>query len=310
MAEGSTKQLLSALAERPNIQSELRLLSGADDGIRTRDPHLGNVPGSPPQAAGEDFRESQHRFCAVCGPLQPKVGWQNVGKSSPRGTEGYVNEWDIGVRYTGHVDYSRPVEAVIPGATGRLLAALARVEAEVPVSILASIAGVGRTRASGIIGELSDLGIVECREVGRTVLVSLARHSVAGELIDRLAHLGSEVIARLRALASELEPAPETLLVFGSFARGEADANSDLDILAVRSPAADPDKWAAALSVFAEQARELAGGPVQVLDYDLDGLRRKAGPKAKVGREFWNAVRRDAIVLTGSQLYDLIDGVR
>jgi predicted nucleotidyltransferase len=166
------------------------------------------------------------------------------------------------------------------------------------------------TRASGIIGELSDLGIVECREVGRTVLVSLARHSVAGELIDRLAHLGSEVLARLRALASELEPAPETLLVFGSFARGEADANSDLDILAVRSPAADPDKWAAALSVFAEQARELAGGPVQVLDYDLDGLRRKAGPKAKVGREFWNAVRRDAIVLTGSQLYDLIDGVR
>jgi hypothetical protein len=64
------------------------------------------------------------------------------------------------------------------------------------------------------------------------------------------------------------------------------------------------------LSVFVEEARELAGSPVQVLDYDLDGLRRKAGPKAKVGREFWNAVRRDAIVLTGSQLYDLIDGVR
>jgi predicted nucleotidyltransferase len=246
----------------------------------------------------------------VCRLLQPKVGWQNVGKSPPQETDGYVNEWDIGVRYTGQVDYSQPVEAVIPGATGRLLAALARVEAEVPVSILASIAGVGRTRASGIIGELSDLGIVERREVGRTVLVSLARHSVAGELIDRLAHLGSEVIARLRALASELEPAPETVLVFGSFARGEADANSDLDVLAVRSPAADPEKWATALSVFAEQARELAGSPVQVLDYDLDGLRRKAGPKAKAGRDFWSAVRRDAIVLAGSKLDELIDSVR
>jgi predicted nucleotidyltransferase len=208
------------------------------------------------------------------------------------------------------VDYGRPVEAVIPGATGRLLAALARVEAEVPVSILASIAGVGRTRASGIIGELSDLGIVERREVGRTVMVSLARHSVAGELIDRLAHLHAEVIARLRAIASELEPAPETLLVFGSFARGEAGSYSDLDVLAVRSSEADPDKWAAALSVFAEQARDLAGSPVQVLDYDLDDLRRKAGPRARVGREFWSAVRRDAIVLTGSQLDVLIDGVR
>jgi len=184
------------------------------------------------------------------------------------------------------------------------------VEAEVPVSTLASIAGVGRTRASGIIGELSDLGIVERREMGRTVLVSLARRSVAGELIDRLAHLGSEVIVRLRGLATELEPAPETLLIFGSFARGEADSHSDLDVLAVRSPAADPDKWAAALSAFTEQARDLTGNPIQVLECDLADLRRKAGPRAKVGRDFWNAVRRDAILLTGSPLDDLIDGVR
>ena len=207
------------------------------------------------------------------------------------------------------MDYRRPVEALIPGATGRLLAALARVETELPVSTLASIAGVGRTRASGIIGDLSDLGIVERREVGRTVLVSLARHSAAGELIDRLAHLGAEVIARLRSLATELEPAPAALLVFGSFARGEADASSALDVLAVRSPAANPERWAAALSVFAEQAHNLAGNPVQLLDYDLD-LRRKAGPKAKVGRNFWNAVRRDAIVLAGSQLDELIESVR
>jgi predicted nucleotidyltransferase len=205
------------------------------------------------------------------------------------------------------VDYSRPVEAIIPGATGRLLATLARVEAELPVSSLASIAGVGRTRASGIIGELSALGIVKRREIGRTVMVSLARRSAAGEVIDRLSHLGTEVIARLRSLATELEPAPETLLIFGSFARSEADAESDLDLLAVRSPSTDPEKWATALSAFAGQARELAGNRVQVLDYDLDDLRRKARPTAKVGREFWSALRRDAIVLAGSQLDDLID---
>ncbi len=67
-----------------------------------------------------------------------------------------------------------------------------------PVSTLASIADVGLARASGIIGELSDLGIVGRRAIGRTVLV------------------------------------------FGSFARGETDAHSDLDVLAVRSSAADP----------------------------------------------------------------------
>jgi hypothetical protein len=39
-------------------------------------------------------------------------------------------------------------------------------------------------------------------------------------------------------------------------------------------------------------------------------VRRKAGPKAKEGREFWSAVRRDAIVLVGSQFDDLIGGAR
>ena len=130
------------------------------------------------------------------------------------------------------------MEAVIPGAAGRLLASLARVEAGLPVSTLARIAGVGRTRATGIIGDLSRLGIVDRREVGRTVLVSLDRQNAAGQLVDRLAHLRSQVIAQLRSMAAELDPAPETVLLYGSFARGDADADSDLDVLAVRSPSA------------------------------------------------------------------------
>jgi predicted nucleotidyltransferase len=140
--------------------------------------------------------------------------------------------------------------------------------------------------------------------------VSLARQSAAGELIDRLAHLDSEVIARLRSLAAKIEPAPETLLVFGSFARGEADADSDLDVLAVRSPTANPETWAASVSAFAEHAQALAGNQVQLLDYDLDDLRRKAGSRAKEGREFWREVRRDAIVLVGSPFDDLVGGAR
>jgi hypothetical protein len=90
--------------------------------------------------------------------------------------------------------------------------------------------------------------------------------------------------------------------------------SSDRSPEAKPTPAATSTCWpcarAAALSVFAEQAHNLAGNPVQLLDYDLDDLRRKAGPKAKVGRNFWNAVRRDAIVLAGSQLDELIESVR
>lgn len=220
---------------------------------------------------------------------------------------GKVNVQGINVRYTEHMDFRHPVEAIVPGATGRLLAALGRVEAELPVTTLAQVAGVGRTRASGILAELSDLGVVNRREIGRTVLVSLSRENAAGQLIDELANLRTGVIDRLRQLASEIEPEPASLSVFGSFARAEAEAGSDIDFLAVRSPGVDPERWAMSLTHFARRAGALTGNPTEVIDYGLEELRRKTrGRNAKVGREFWDSIRRDAVVLTGAHPAELL----
>lgn len=69
-----------------------------------------------------------------------------LGKADPAR---YVRERDINVRYNERMDFQQPVEAVIPGATGRLLAALARVDTELPISTLATVAGVGRTTLQG-----------------------------------------------------------------------------------------------------------------------------------------------------------------
>lgn len=205
------------------------------------------------------------------------------------------------------MDYLHPVETVIPGATGRLLAALARIEAELPISTLAMVAGVGRTRASGIVADLHRLGVVERRDVGRTTLVALARGSAAGKLIDRLGHLRDGVLEQLQAFASAIDPPPVTLAVFGSFARGEADADSDVDMLAIRPPDCDPDAWSATVSSFAERAQRLIGNPVHVIDYDLKEFRRKAGAAGETaGANFWSAVRRDAIVLAGTAWEDLL----
>src|SRR5580693_10716411 len=113
------------------------------------------------------------------------------------------------------MDFSRPVEALIPGAQGRVLGALARVDAELPVSTLAAVAGVGRTRASAVLGKLADLGVVSRREVGPTVLVRLERRNAVGELVAGLAGLRSRVIEALRQLAAGLDPPPVSLFLFG-----------------------------------------------------------------------------------------------
>lgn len=206
------------------------------------------------------------------------------------------------------MDFSAPLETVIPGATGRILAALARIDAELPVSTLARVAGVGRTRASGLISELHRLGLIDRREIGRTTMVSLARDNAAGELLDRLGHLQSFVVDRLRNAAGDIDPAPDGLILFGSFARGEATAASDIDVLAIRPGGADPERWSQALATFTNRARRISGNPVQVLDYDLDELRRKAGPRARTGKSFWEALQRDSVVLVGASIDGLLSG--
>jgi predicted nucleotidyltransferase len=206
------------------------------------------------------------------------------------------------------MDFSRPVEALIPGAPGRLLGALARVDAELSVSALAAVAGVGRTRASAVLSALADLGVVSRREVGPTVLVRLERGNAAGHIVARLAGLRGHVIEELRELAARLDPQPLSISLFGSLARGDADAASDIDILAIRPEGGGGERWAASLTEFSSQARVLTGNRIQVLDYDLDDLRgRYAAPDDAPGARFWHSIADHALTLAGADFWELVE---
>src|ERR1035437_11079226 len=131
------------------------------------------------------------------------------------------------------MNLSRPVETLIPCAQGRLLGTLARVDAELTVSALAAVAGVGRPRASAVLSALADLGVVSRREVGPTVLVRLERGNAAGQVVARLAGLRSQVIEELRELAGGLDPQPVSLSLFGSLARGNVERTGGVDPLSL-----------------------------------------------------------------------------
>jgi DNA-binding transcriptional ArsR family regulator len=207
------------------------------------------------------------------------------------------------------MDFGRPVEALIPGASGRLLGALARVETELSVSALATVAGVGRTRASAVLSVLAELGVVTRREVGPTVLVRLERRNAAGNLIAEVADLRNSVISQLRQLALGLDPPPLSMALFGSLARGDSDGASDIDILAVRPRDDGGDRWAENLTEFSAQARILTGNSIQILDYDLSDLMRRAGARGDdAGAAFWRSVTEDALVLAGASLSQLLEG--
>ncbi|MDQ3575947.1 MAG: helix-turn-helix domain-containing protein, partial [Actinomycetota bacterium] len=63
------------------------------------------------------------------------------------------------------MDFVRPIEAIVPGAQGRMLAVLAETTAELNLRTIAQLAGVSQAQASRVLPGLVQLGIVERREV-------------------------------------------------------------------------------------------------------------------------------------------------
>jgi predicted nucleotidyltransferase len=100
-------------------------------------------------------------------------------------------------------------------------------------------------------------------------------------------------------MARKILPMAASVVVFGSFARGEAEAASDLDIVVVRPQgiAADDEGWTDALSRWHESARRVVGNPVNLLELPYEGIRI-----AKQNDALWRSIEHDGVVLIGGRL--------
>lgn len=196
------------------------------------------------------------------------------------------------------MEYGNPVEAVIPGVQGRVLTVLARTEAELTMRSVAELAGVSANQATVVLNRLVRLGLVERRDVGAAALVRLVRENEAARSVLALVDLRDGVLARLAGEARKIRPIPTCLAVFGSFARGEAHENSDVDVLVVPPPAAlaDTGQWTEALGQWADRAARIAGNPVNLLEATVEELprlvRRERAP--------WRTILAEAVVLIGA----------
>jgi predicted nucleotidyltransferase len=204
------------------------------------------------------------------------------------------------------VDFVAPVQALIPGTSGRILAVLAETTAELNLRTLSRLSGVSLAQASRVMPRLVELGMVERRDVPPTALFRLVEEHVASRVVVAVARSRTAVLDELgRVAANTITPAPIGVVVFGSLARGTADTHSDIDVLVIRPTAVgdEDDAWHNSVEQWRQHARRLTGNPVDILDV----AEADVGRLLRSRRPLWTDIRHHGVVILGPPLDQLAD---
>ena len=195
------------------------------------------------------------------------------------------------------VDYARPVQALIPGVQGQILGVLAETTAQLNLTTIARLAEVSQAQTSRVLPGLVHLGLVERVEAPPSALFRLMDENLAGRLVRSMTDLRHLALRTVGDCSALLKPRPELVIVFGSFARSEADADSDLDVVIVRPAAIDDSDsaWAASIVTLNQDLTRALGNPVNILEVGAHDLDRRLKSRS----ELWRSIRGESIVVYG-----------
>jgi predicted nucleotidyltransferase len=203
------------------------------------------------------------------------------------------------------MDLAEPMLSVTPSVTGSVLAALARTSQSVTGRALegrvkppASHRGVQEA-----LRKLVRSGIVDRVDKGGAALYSLNREHLAAPAILQLARLRDELLDRVAAEIGGWSVAPQSVALFGSFARGEGDADSDIDMLVVRSEtvARDDESWREQLARLNQHVLAWTGNPLRVIELSVAEFNQELAHE----EPYLSAAIRDGITVGGSPLAHL-----
>jgi predicted nucleotidyltransferase len=203
------------------------------------------------------------------------------------------------------MDLSRPGRVALPPGTEAVLRALAGTDSGLGVREVARIAGVSPNRASQVLSELADHGVVLTRRQGSGRLCRLNRAHLATDALLAIAGLRARLVDFLREEVGAWERRPVHVSLFGSAARGDGGTDSDLDLLVVRrtgSRAADDELWDAQLFDSGERIMAATGNEASWFVVTPEDLERAVRGREPVVNEW----RRDGLHLAGQRLATLL----
>jgi predicted nucleotidyltransferase len=203
------------------------------------------------------------------------------------------------------MNLSRPYSAVLGGALeGEVLSVLAGTTRPLTGRQIARLASHGSDRGVRLaLNRLAQQGVVDAVEAPPAVLYSLNRDHLAAPIALEIAGLRTELFRRLRAAIAEWQVPALHASMFGSAARGDGDARSDIDLLVVRPKGVDPEDaaWRDQLSNLSAAVERWTGNHAGMSEVGEEELSQLAIERPPIVEE----LERDAIALAGPEARQL-----
>ena len=193
--------------------------------------------------------------------------------------------------------------AGLAASEARVLAALLRIEAPVTGRAVARITGLTQSTAQRALIRLREAGLVVAEPAPPSLLYRANPDHLAMPALMSLLRLDSELRARTAEHVAEWRLPPASVVIYGSVAREEATAGSDLDVLVVRLDTTEPDDatWQLQLAGLAHRLQLWTGRRASIVEMS----RREAAQGLADREPFVVEADRDGWLIAGCALGEL-----
>ena len=203
------------------------------------------------------------------------------------------------------MDLKHPIQSLVPTLDGPVLEVLAGTTRALTgreiqrIADTASPAGVRR-----VLARLVEHGLVRAAEHSTAIFYTANRDHLAWPAVEILVSMRRVLLDRIKVEIGSWQPTPIHASLFGSMARGDGDAESDIDLLIIRPSTTDEDQssWAEQVDTLRHNVHAWTGNQCQAFQINPERL----AAYVRVGDSIVDDWLRDAVDLFGTDLRTVV----
>jgi predicted nucleotidyltransferase len=201
------------------------------------------------------------------------------------------------------MDLQHPLRSLVPSRDWAVLEVLAATQSGLGASQIARLSHAGsRSGQATILDRLVEQGLVIAEPAPLGFLYRLNRDHLLAPAVLQAAGLRSVLLERLREAVEQLSPGPVHASVFGSFARGEANDDSDIDILLIARSDQDVADWNTQIDQLDERVQLWTGNRCSCMSFSVERALQLVKQKEPIVDGWVN----DGLILIGDPVQDIL----